>query len=161
MNDYFRRKHPPGQGIYLNMVFGINQGRPGQRGKTIERQIGEARVSRHLLISRQFYLFFTFHRFTRKRPFLFLLHPIEVLHFLDSQDDGAAQTKFRKNKNCLNTFKLSQIIKKTQPSLLPTSKTTSLKILFPTYQTLNYWFCLYTYVCNTVTLSSSCEVWLV
>ena len=29
MNDYFRRKHPLGQGIYLNMVFGINQGRPG------------------------------------------------------------------------------------------------------------------------------------
>ena len=28
MNDYFRRKHPLGQGIYLNMVFGINQGRP-------------------------------------------------------------------------------------------------------------------------------------
>ena len=39
MNDYFRRKHPLGQGIYLNMVFAIwHKSRQAQLGKTIERE---------------------------------------------------------------------------------------------------------------------------
>ena len=80
MNDYFRRKHPLGQGTYFNMVFWHKSRQPGL-GKTIEIQIGEAR---HRIILHSC-LSFTFHRFTRKHSFLFLLNPIDFLHFLDVQ----------------------------------------------------------------------------
>ena len=144
-------KTPPGQGTYFE--YGIwHKSRQAWLGwgKTIERQIGEARSGLADISSAASFVYSS----------LFTDSPLSALSSLPPESHRISSfsrcstwwscrdeisTKgsllymrdwemkiLLSNKNCLNNLKLSQIIKKIIAFI--TSKPTSLKILFPTYQ---------------------------